>query len=173
MTAPNMMQRDAIARSNSPNGLVLPLPSPLLAMMPPELQGLPMEYFIQVCEMLAVAPLAQATDTWTVDKNHAFVAFVGNLKARSSDNQTNRDDDPAAFSMTDTQNLQYQQPGQFIDVETVWGSGKQPAIWPVPLVAKPNSGITITVLNQDTANTNNYRFSFIGVLVTVPPDLVF
>lgn len=170
MTAPNVMQRDAAARQ-TPTGLVLPLPSPLLAMLPPELQGLPMQWFVEPIIILAVPPLTARTGQWTTDKNHAFAAFYGSLKVRSSDNQTDRDADPAAFIMTDTQNQQYQPPGQLIDVANAWGNAKQPAIWPVPLVVGPNSGIILTVTNQSAANTNNYNFAFMGALIDVPPGL--
>lgn len=172
MTAPNTMQRDAIARM-SPNGLVLPLPSPLLAMLPPKLQTYPMQWFIEPIVLGNVAPLTSLTGQFTTDNSHVFAAFYGSLKVRSADNQTDRDVDPAAFRMTDTQNLQYQPPGVLIDVTTVWGSGKQPAIWPVPLIVRQNNGIILTVTNQSNANTNNYNFEFIGVLIKVPSDLTF
>ncbi|MGH9806139.1 MAG: hypothetical protein ACRD9W_02555, partial [Terriglobia bacterium] len=123
--------------------------------------------------LLAVAPLASATGPWTTDLNHAFAAFYGALKVRSSDNQTDRDTDPAAEMMTDTQNLQYQQPGVLVDVTLTWGSGRQPALWPVPLIVKPNNGINLTVLNQSAANTNNYTFVFMGVLISIPPGVSF
>lgn len=168
MTAPNTMQRDATARQ-SPNGLVLPLPSPLLAMLPEALQGLPMQWFVEPIIITGVAPSTAKQGSFTTDKNHAFVGFYGSLKVRSSDNQTDRDADPAAFIMTDTQNLQYQPTSTLIDVTLVWGSGKQPAIWAVPLIVGPNSGINLTVTNQHLADTNNYNFGFIGVLIDVPP----
>jgi hypothetical protein len=168
MTAPNTMQRDAAFRQ-SPDGLVLPLPSPLLAMLPPEYQGFPMQWFVEPIIILAVAPTTSKQGTFTTDKNHAFATFWGSLKVRSQDNQTDRDADPAVVSMSDTSNLQYQPQATGIDVALEWGNAKQPAIWPVPLLVKPNSGIILTVTNQSAANTNNYNFGFIGALITVPP----
>jgi hypothetical protein len=168
MTTPNVLQRDTVARNN-PTGLVLPLPSPLLAMLPPEYQEFDMQWFIQPIIITPVAPLASANGQFTTDKNHAFASFYGSLKVRSTDNQTDRDTDPAAFTMTDTQNLQYQPPSAVIDTANAWGSAKLPAIWPVPLLVKPNSGIILTVTNQSTANTNKYNFGFMGALITVPP----
>ncbi len=177
MTAPNTMQRDATLRQ-FPDGLVLPLPSPLLAMLPPALQGLPMQWFQQPIRILGaagtgLAPGLSGSGQFTTDKNHVMVSFYGSLKVRSSDNQTDRDADPAAFVMTDTSNRQYQPQGILVDVAGVWGSGKQPAIWPVPLITPQNSGIILTVTNQSNANTNNYNFLFVGVLITVPTDLSF
>lgn len=172
MTAPNVMQRDAAARQ-SPDGLVLPLPSPLLAMLPPVLQTMPMQWFVQRLQMAAVAPLGNQTQTWTTDQNHVHVSFWGALKVRSSDNQTDRDTDPAAYTMADTQNLNYQNPGISIDVALTWGNAKQPAIWPVPLIVRQNNGISLNVINQSNANTNNYNFGFMGVLITVPPNLTW
>lgn len=168
MTAPNTMQRDATMRQ-TPNGLVMPLPSPLLAMLPPVLQGLEMSWFQEPISILAVGPTLSKSGQFTTDKNHAFAAFYGALKVRDSTNQVDNDADPAAFSMTDTQNLQYQPPSTLVDVTLTWGSGRQPALWPVPLIVKPNNGIILTVVNQDTANTNNYFFLYMGVLITVPP----
>jgi hypothetical protein len=164
MTAPNTMQRDAMLRQ-TPGGILLPLPSPLLAALPAELQGLPMQWFIEPLTMLAVAPGASATNTFQTDRTHAFAAWYGALKVRSADDQTDRDADPAAFQMTDTNNLVYQPPQAPIDVALAWGNAKQPAVWPSPLVVGPNSGVTLTVTNQHAANTNNYRFAFMGVLI--------
>lgn len=170
MTAPNTQQRDAIMRQ-TPNGLVMPLPSPLLAMLPDALQGLPMQWFEEPIRIAGVAPNQPGTGQFTTDITHAFAAFYGALKVRSNDNQTDRDADPASFSMTDTQNLQYQPPSVPIDITLTWGSGRQPALWPVPLIVKPNNGIILTVTNQSNANTNNYNFLFMGVLITVPKNL--
>jgi hypothetical protein len=172
MSAPNVMQRDAAARQN-PSGLTLPLPSPLLAMLPPQLQGLDMQWWEFPIIMLAVPPLGSKTQQFTTDKNHAFAAFWGSLKVRSSDNQTDRDADPAATTMTDTQNLAYQPPGVVIDIANTFGNAKQPAIWPVPLIVKTNNGIILTVTNQSNANTNNYNFCFAGALIVVPPTIHF
>lgn len=172
MTAPNTNQRDAMAR-NTPNGLVLPLPSPLLAMLPPDLQGYPMQWFVEPIVLLAIAPNTAKTGSFTTDNTHVFVAFYGCLKVRSNDNQTDRDTDPAAFSMTDTQNLVYQPPAALIDIADVWGNAKQPAIWPVPLIVPTNGGINLTVTNQSNANTNNYNFAFMGCLIKVPANLKF
>jgi hypothetical protein len=110
---------------------------------------------------------------FTTDQTHVFVAFYGSLKVRSSDNQTDRDTDPASFLMTDTQNLQYQPPNAQIDVANAWGNAKLPAIWPVPLIVPQNSGVNITVTNQSAANTNNYNFAFLGALIKVPSNLTF
>lgn len=172
MTSPNTMQRDAMMR-NTPDGLVLPLPSPLLAMLPERLQGYDMQWFIEPIQILALAPNTTKTGNFTTDNTHVFVAFYGSLKVRSNDNQTDRDADPAAFQMSDTQNLQYQPPSIFIDVADAFGNAKQPAVWPVPLIVKQNNGINLTVVNQSNANTNNYNFAFMGCLIKVPSDLVF
>lgn len=168
MTAPNTQQRDATMRQ-TPNGLTMPLPSPLLAMLPDVLQGLDMQWFVEPVRIAGLAPLQSNSGQFTTDKNHAFAAFYGSLKVRSNDNQTDRDTDPAAYTMTDTANLVYQPQSTPIDTAGAWGSGKQPALWPVPLIVKPNSGIILTVTNQSSANTNNYNFLFVGVLITVPP----
>jgi len=172
MTAPNVNQRDQAARQ-SPGGITLPLPSPLLAMLPPGLQGFPMAWFIEPITMLAVAPGASVTNQFTIDNTHVHVSWWGSLKVRSSDNQTDRDADPAAYAMTDTQTLGYQPPGQKIDTTLTWGNAKQPAVWPVPLIVKQNNGVILTITNNSLANTNNYFFGFIGCLITVPATLVF
>lgn len=170
MSGPNVIQRDTIARQN-PTGLVLPLPSPLLAMLPPDLQSYAMQWFIEPIQMLAVAVNGSQTGSFTTDKNHSFAAWYGSLDVRSSDNQTDRNTDPARFSMTDTQNLQYQPPGIAIPTKNAWGTAAQPAIWPAPLVVRPNSGIKLTVFNLSNANINNYDFAFIGVLIDMNAPL--
>lgn len=172
MSAPNILQRDTAARQ-TPSGLVLPLPSPLLAMLPPALQSFPMQWFTFPIKIVSVAPLASASGQFTTDINHVFAAFWGSLKVRSGDNQTDRDADPAAYVMSDTHNLQYQPPGTLIDVADTWGNAKQPAIWPVPLIIPQNNGIILTATNQSNANTNTYNFTFNGALISVPANFRF
>lgn len=166
------MQRDSNWRE-TPSGLTLPLPSPLMAMLPPNLQGYPMQWFIEPVQILAVGPLATKTNGFTTDGTHVHVSFYGSLKVRSQDNQTDRDTDPAAFSMADTLTLQYQTSGILVDTALAWGNAKQPAVWPVPLIVPQNSGINITIVNESNANTNNYNFAFMGVLIKVPSGLTF
>jgi hypothetical protein len=170
MSAPNVMQRDAGARQ-SPGGLVLPLPSPLLAMLPPMLQDKPMQWFVQDVPVLALAPGVSKAGQFSTDQTHAYAAFYCSLDVRSADLQTDRNADPASLTMTDTQNLVYQTAATTIPTVNVFGSGKQPAIWPVPLIVKQNNGIILTVTNESLANTNTYRFSFMGVLIKVPSSL--
>ncbi len=172
MTGPNVNQRDQAARQ-SPGGITLPLPSPLLAMLPPMLQGYPMAWFIEPITILSVAPGASETEQFTTDSTHVHVSWWGSLKVRSADNQTDRDADPSSYQMTDTQTLGYQPPGASIDTALVWGNAKQPAVWPVPLIVKQNNGIILTVTNEHAANTNNYFFAFVGVLIKVPATLEF
>lgn len=172
MTAPNTNQRDSNWRE-TPSGLTLPLPSPLMAMLPPNLQGYPMQWFVEPIDILAVTPLGTKSNQFTTDGTHVHVSFYGSLKVRSSDNQTDRDADPATYSMADTLTLQYQTSGQLLDTSLVWGSAKQPAVWPVPLIVPQNSGIILTIVNQSTVNTNSYHFGFMGVLIKVPSSLTF
>lgn len=166
MTAPAVV-RDAKMRE-TPSGLVLPLPSPLLAMLPEELQGLPMQWFTFPINVLALAPNTAAQGSFTCDRNHAFACWFGTVSIRSSDNQTDRPTDPATYAMTDTQNNQYNPANFPILVQLSFGtSAASPGIWPSPLVVSENNGINLNVTNLHAANTNNLRFAFTGVLIDI------
>lgn len=165
MTAP--MVRDTKARE-LPSGLVLPLPSPLIAMLPEELQGRPMQWFTQPINILGVAPGVTSPGNFVADRNHAFAAWFGTVSIRSNDNQTDRPSDPATIAMTDTQNNQYNPAAFPVYITNAFGlSAAQPGLWPSPLVVMPNNGINLQVTNLHAANTNNFRFAFVGVLITM------
>jgi hypothetical protein len=128
-----------------------------------------MQWFTFPISILAVAPGTSKSNQFTTDKNHAFATFWGSLEVRDSTLQNERNTDPAVYSMSDTSNLQYQPQATGVDIVLAWGNAKQPAIWPIPLLVKPNSGIILTVTNQHLANTNTYNFGFMGALISVPP----
>lgn len=154
-------------RRELPSGLVLPLPSPLIAMLPEDLQGKPMQWFTFPINVLALAPGVTSQGAFTCDRNHAFAAWFGTVSIRSSDNLTDRPTDPFTVSMTDTQNNQYNPAGFPIYITNAFGiSAAQPGLWPSPLVVRENNGINLSVANLHNANTDNLRFAFVGVLIT-------
>jgi len=167
MTAPNTPIRDAMLREG-PSGLVLPLPSPMLAQLPERLQGKPMQWYVNPVNVLAVAATKSAPGSFQTDRTHAFAAWFGVVSIRSSDDQTDHPTDPATVSMTDSQNNQYNPQAFPIYLTSAFGlTASLPAVWPAPLVVDPNNGINLNVTNLHAANTNNYRFAFIGQLITV------
>ena len=158
--------RDALLRQ-LPSGLVLPLPSPLLASLPAEYQDKPMQWFTMPITILALAAETTAAGAFNVDNKHAFASWFGNVKLRSNTDLLNRDGDPLFVAMSDNQNNNYTPANATVDVENLFGSAKQPAIWPEPLIIAPNGTFTITATNPAGGNTLNIRFAFVGVLITL------
>lgn len=168
MTAPaTALQRDAQAR-NLPSGLVLPLPSPLMAALPDYLQGKPQTWFAMPVDIPAVAPGQPGTGQFATDRNHAFVGWYGVVNIRSQDNLTDKSADPWTVSMTDTQNNNYLPQGKQTFGTNLFGTGAaNPGLWSGPLVVDPNNGVIVNVTNLHNADTLNFRFAFVGQLVTV------
>lgn len=163
MTAPIQ----AAMMRQTPAGLTLPLPSPLLAMLPDELQGLPMSWWVQPANALALNPLAAAPAAFVTDSTHYLAAWYGCVSIRSSNDQTDLTlAFPATVQMTDTQNLNYGPAAVPADIRNVFGTASQPAVWPSPLIVKPNSGINVLVTNLHTTQAANFRFAFLGVLIS-------
>lgn len=50
-----------------------------------------------------------------------------------------------------------------IAIPSLFGSGGNPFILPIPVLLKAQSILTVTVTNYDAANTYNIRLAFIGV----------
>ena len=160
------LTRDAMARQ-VPAGLVLPLPSPLLASLPAEWQDLPRQWFAQPVSILALAAATTGNGNFLVDNRHGFCGWYGTVKLRSSNDLTNRDGDPLFISMADNQQNNYTPANATVDVENLFGSAKQPCIWPEPIILPKNGQLTVTATNPAGGNTLNIRFLFIGVLVTL------
>lgn len=151
----------------TPGGMVLPLPSPLYAMLPAELQGRPFQHFAMPIFIPALAPGKSATGSFTVDPNFTFAAWYGVVSIRSSDDQTDRTSDPFTVSMSDSGNRFFNPSSTPLDLRTWFSTTgvNQPAVWPAPLIVPGATGINLTVTNLHAANTDNLRFAFAGILI--------
>ena len=157
----------AVQQRQTPAGLVLPLPSPLLAMLPDDLQGLPMQWWMQPADALNLAPLAAVVAPFTTDSSHYFAAWYGCVSIRSANDQTDLTlAFPATVAITDTRNDNYGPALRPVDIRNVFGTASQPAIWPSPLIIPPNSGLNIQVTNLHVATAANFRFCFLGMLIS-------
>ena len=161
----SVIQRDTQLRQ-TPGGLVLPLPSPLLAMLPPALQGLPMQYWLQPINWLNLIHNTTIPGQFVTDSSHYLAAWYGCISVRSSDNQTDRPNEPLFAQITDTHNLNYNPAQTPIDVRNFLGSAQLPAVWPAPLIVPPNSGLVMQLTNNDNVNALNVQVVFVGVLIT-------
>src|SRR3954451_3208031 len=116
MTAPPITQ--AAMMRNTPGGLAMPLPSPLYAMLPAELQGRPYQWFAYPANALALAPGASNTVGFMVDPNFTFAAWYGVVSIRSNDNLVDRSADPFTVSMSDTGNRFFNPNATPLDIRT-------------------------------------------------------
>ncbi len=161
----SVIQRDTQQRQ-TPAGLTLPLPSPLLAMLPPFLQGQPMQWWNQPINWFPINHNTTLPGQFATDNSHYLAAWYGCMSVRSSDNQTDQPNMPLMVQITDTHNLNYN-PAQFpVDVRNVFGTAQLPAVWPAPIIIPPNSGLVIQLTNNHNANNLNVQASFVGVLIT-------
>lgn len=163
------IQRDTQLRQ-TPGGLVLPLPSPLLAMLPPELQGRSMSWFAQPLFFQNLLATKTATQTFQVDPSYVFAAWYGLASIRTADDQTDKSADPLTVSMTDSNNKFFnpnQTPNDLKNVFSTGGAGL-PAVWPSPLIVPGATGINVTLTNLHAADNLNVRLTFMGMLIFVP-----
>lgn len=158
---------EQVMQRQTPAGLVLPLPSPLLAMLPAFLQGRQMQWWTQPANALNLAALATAVAGFATDSTHYFAAWYGCVSVRTANDQADLPNHPATVLITDTHNLNYQPANVPADIRNVFGTAQQPAIWPSPLIIEPNSGINVQVANLHAATAANFRFAYLGVLISV------
>lgn len=167
---PNVQTRDTMERQ-TPAGIVLPLPSPLLGMLPPELQSMPMKIFWANWPTFALTAAGgatpQATLAWQNIPQYWFAAWFGVVSLRSSDNQTDRSTSPLLAAITDNANTLYQTQGTQTDIRNFFSTAgiSQPAVWPQPMLVIPNGALTLTLNNLDTVNAINARPCAVGVLI--------
>ena len=156
----------SVMERQTPSGLTLPLPSPLLAMLPSNLQGKPMQWWAQPANALNVAALSPGVAQFVTDSNHYFAAWYGCVSVRAVGDQTDLTlNFPTTLTLTDVQNLNYGPPAVPNDLRNVFGSAAQPAIWPMPLIIAPNSGLIVTLQNLHATQAANYRFTWLGALI--------
>jgi hypothetical protein len=156
-----------VMQRQTPLGLTLPLPSPLLAMLPEDLQGRAMQWWVQPANALNVIHNAAGVAGFATDSSHFFAAWYGCVSIRSADDQTDLTlNFPATVLITDTHNLNYQPANVPADIRNVFGTATQPSIWPSPLIVEPNSGLNIAVTNLHNATAANFRFAYLGVLIS-------
>lgn len=159
------IMRDTQLRQ-TPAGLVLPLPSPLLAMLPPQLQGLPMQWWVQPINFFPINHNTAVSQGFQTDSAHYFAAWYGSISVRSSDNQTDRPNEPLLVQITDLQNLNYNPANFPVDVRNVFGTAQLPAVWPSPLIVGPNGGMNFNLTNNDNANNLNVQIALLGMLIS-------
>lgn len=159
------IMRDSQQRQ-TPSGLTLPLPSPLLAMLPPGLQGRPMQWWNQPVNFFPINHNTAQQQGFTTDANHFFAAWYGCISVRSADNQTDEPNMPLLVQITDTQNLNYNPANFPVDVRNVFGSAQLPAVWPAPLIIGPNGGLNFFLTNNHNANDLNVQIALVGMLIS-------
>ena len=168
MTAPAMQ---AVQQRSTPGGIVLPLPSPLLGMLPPRLQGLPMTAYWANFPLAALTAAGGATPsvqvTYNQNPNYWLAAWFGIISLRSSDNQTDRSTSPLTATLTDNNNNQYQPNNTQTDIRNFLSTAgiSSPAVWPMPVLVPPSGALNLVLTNLDNANAINARVTLAGVLI--------
>ena len=155
----------------TPAGIVLPLPSPLLGMLPAFLQGLPMKVFWAAWQTFQLTVSGGATPSqtlpWTNSPNYWFAGWFGVVSLRSTDFQTDRSSSPLTASITDNANTIYQTDGVQVDIRNFFSTAgiSAPAVWAQPLIVKPQGSLNLTLTNLDNANAISAQPVAMGVLI--------
>jgi hypothetical protein len=170
------MGASAIVRDNAarmtPGGAALPLLAPLLGMLPAEMQGRPMRPFFAPINVgttgVGIAPGATGNGIFNADPNFDFAAFIANVRIRSFDNQTDRQNDPAVVALADTNQGVFNPFGAagFFDIQTVFGTAGQPSIMVAPIIIPRSTGLILSVTNLHALNVNIFRFTLLGVQIS-------
>lgn len=163
----------AIQQRQTPGGIVLPLPSPLLAMLPPNLQGLPMTAYWANFPLIALTAAGgatpTATGTYNQNPNYWLAAWFGLASLRSTDNQTDRSTSPLTAQLSDNNNTLFQPQGTATDIRNFFSTIgiSSPAVWVSPVLVPPSGALNLQLTNLDTVNAINARCTLVGVLIQV------
>jgi hypothetical protein len=157
----------ASQREAMPSGRAFAPPSPFLGILPPYMWDLPKRLFNQPLTFLNLAANGNAAQTFRADTNHDFVAFYANWQGRATDNLTIPAVIPLLVDIAVDGGQSYNPANQPVDIETIFGNAKQPAIWAVPLIIPAGTGLTITLTNLHNATPFNVRVTLQGFQVTL------
>lgn len=146
MTAP----RTADASAGLPTGLVVPQ-SPFLGVIPADLANAPNKRPIWVpLNSLAVAAGATGRVRYQADNNQSLVLYVPSLVVRVNADKSIVNDPAVDVQLTDNQGVSYFA-NDVVDAATMFGTGRNPAILPLPLVLYGGQAINMLFTNRGAA----------------------
>lgn len=154
-----------------PTGEMQPPPSPFLGILPQELWFKKKRTCWVPLNALAIAPGANGLAAYRADPNHTFVGFIACVKVRDNADAAHGalTDMPVLVSaaMEDGTPFQPSGAGQQNELDNLFGSAKEPAIWSLPLIVPAGQQITFTFTNNHNAKTLDIRATVQGFTVAL------
>lgn len=113
-----------------------------------------------------IAPAASQDDTFRADPNHDFVGYVAAGKLRTNAAAgTPAPDDPVTVSITMEDGTGFQPSNETNEFDNVFGTARQPAFWPMPLIVPAGQAVTFRFTNNHNVDTLVIRCTLWGFLV--------
>lgn len=158
------MPQNALQQAQVGGATLRTPPSPFLGVVPADMLHTTKSLFVVPLTWLNLAPGASTSQTYQADPAWDFVAYLGNISVRSTDNQTAIDNPPLLVSLADSSGRALQPPGAAIDVATLFGTAQQPAVLTMPLVIRAGETYSFTMQNLHAATSYNVRLALCGFL---------
>lgn len=162
--------RDAVQRALA-TGDLNPPPSPFLGILPPEMWGRSKKPLFAPINALAIpANGGQVVATFRADPNHDFVGFIATACVRTTDAaHTKVVDQPLLLLITMEDGTQFQPAGAGTqnEVDNLFGTARQPAVWSIPLIIPAGQQVQFIVTNNHNANVLDFRGTLQGFNVSL------
>lgn len=157
--------RDAVQRALA-TGELNPPPSPFLGILPPEMWGREKKPLFAPLTALNVAISGgTGTASFRADPNHDFVGFIATLVTRKTDAaHTKVTDYPVLVQITMEDGTQFQPAGAGVvnEVDNLFGTARQPAVWSIPLIVPAGQQVNFTFTNNHNADALDIRGTLQG-----------
>lgn len=153
--------------SNAVQGAVAPFGYPALGFLPVALIPKYKEFFVYTVDFNTIGPSASLVGTASIQADSDFVCVQQNatITNAAGTTMTTLANAPFLVSITDTGSGKQIQNAP-VHINNWFGTGSQPYLLaPVPKIYKRSGLISVSLQNQDAANTFVVRFAFIGFKV--------
>ena len=158
--ATSVFVRDAAAAA-APGGMGAPA-SPFLGILPPDMWARPKVFYVQPMDFLGMQGGESRPLTIRMDPGRDFVAYTGNVTARKAGAIV--DAPPLLVDLSAEQGQGYNPNGLPVDVGNLFGTARQPAVWPLPLIIPAGTGFVVRLTNAG-ADALDVRAALLGFYV--------
>lgn len=151
-----------------PTAGLVPPPNPFLGILPEYMWQRAKRTLWVALNALAIAPGGTADASYRADPNHDFVGFIACVKVRNSTDAGKivLTDMPVLVSAQMENGTQFQPAGASNELDNLFGSAKEPAIWSLPLIVPASQQVTFTFTNNHNADTLDIRATIQGFTVS-------
>lgn len=147
-----------------PVAQILPPLNPFLGLIPKALWKRVKDFFAFTVEWLPLAISESASKTFSTQGDSDFLILSGVRVVSTVNNLTETTFPPMLVKIEDSGSGRNMM-DKAVHIENLFGSAKQPMVWPYPKLIRANSTVTVTLQNLSAASAFNARLSFLGFKV--------